>query len=118
MLRKFGFFFILPGLLALCGCSGGTTAAQQTTKETAAKDSSKPADDVPGLKELDEADRKLAEQQKFCPVNGNLLGTMGKPFKMSVKDRTFFLCCSMCKAEVDKDPDGILKKLDALTAKK
>ena len=36
----------------------------------AAKDADKAADDLPGMKELDEADRKLAEQQKFCPQDG------------------------------------------------
>jgi len=47
-----------------------------------------------------------------------LLGSMDKPYKMTVKGRVIFLCCENCKDEVDKDPDGILKKVDALLAKK
>ena len=42
----------------------------------AAKDAGKTADDLPGLKELDAADRKLAEKQKYCPVSGELLGSI------------------------------------------
>ncbi len=126
MSRKYALFFIPLAVLAaaLSGCSGGTNPAQPTTKDstakdtTAAKDSGKTADDLPGLKGLDEADRKLAEQQKICPVSGNPLGTMGTPVKMTVKGRVFFLCCDGCKEEVDKDPDGVLKKLDAIMAKK
>jgi YHS domain-containing protein len=122
--RKFAFLFVLPA--ALVGCGGGTNPAQQTSTGSAAKvamaakDTGQAADDLPGLKELDAADRKLAEQQKICPVSGNPLGTpdMGKPYKMTVKGRTFFLCCDGCKETVNKDPDGILKKVDALMAKK
>ena len=67
---------------------------------------------------LDEADRKLAEKQKFCPVSGELLGSMGKPYKIKVKNRELFLCCDGCEDEVKKDPEKYLKKLDALLAKK
>ena len=128
MVRKFVVLFILPAVLAaaLVGCGGGANPTQETVKGSAAKDATvakdagKAADDLPGLKELDEADRRLAERQKFCPVSGNPLGTadMGKPYKMTVKGRVFFLCCDGCKEQVDKDPDGILKKVDALMAKK
>jgi hypothetical protein len=130
MLRKFAVLLILPAVLAaaLSGCGGGTNPAQETTKDSTAKDAAaakvaakkETEADTSGLKLLDEADRKLAEQQKTCPVSGNLLGTadMGKPCKITVKGRTFFLCCDGCKEEVDKDPDGVLKKLDALLAKK
>ena len=126
MLRKFAVHFILPAVVAaaLSGCGGGENPAKETGKgssgadATAAVDAGKAADDRPGLKELDEADRKLAEQQKVCPVSGELLGSMGKPYKMTVKGRVIFLCCDGCKDAVEKDPDGILKKVDALLAKK
>jgi YHS domain-containing protein len=64
-----------------------------------------------GLKQLDEADRQLAEKQKFCPVSGELLGSMGKPYKTTVKGRTVFLCCDGCLAEMNAHPDKYLKKL-------
>ena len=120
MLRKFAVPFVLPAVLAaaLIGCGGGTNPAQQTTKDSAAKDAGKAADDLPGLKELDEADRKLAEKQKYCPKTGELLGSMGAPYKIMLNGRVVFLCCDGCEKEVKKDPEKYLKKLDALTAKK
>ncbi len=128
MVRKFAALLILPAVLAaaLIGCGEGANPPKETKKDSAAKDAVAAKDagnaavDLPGLKELNEADRKLAEQQKTCPVTGNLLGTadMGKPYKMTVKGRDFFLCCDGCKDAVEKDPDGILKKVDALLAKR
>ena len=69
------------------------------------------ADETAGLKELDEADRKAAEKQKTCPVSGAKLGSMGKPYKVTVKDRTFFLCCKDCLEDLNANPDKYLKKL-------
>jgi len=66
-----------------------------------------------GLAELPEADRVLAEKQKVCPVSGEPLGSMGKPIKVEVKGRTVFLCCEGCEADLKKDPDKYLAKLDA-----
>jgi len=66
-----------------------------------------------GIAELSEADRALAEKQKVCPVSGEPLGSMGKPVKVEVKGRTVFLCCGGCEAELKKDPDKYLAKLDA-----
>ena len=128
MVRKSAVLFILPAVLAaaLIGCGGNTNPAKETKQDSAAKDAmaAKPAgakeseDDTSGLKLLDEADRKLAEQQKVCPVSGSLLGSMEKPHKMTVKGRVIFLCCKDCEDAVNKDPDGTLKKVDALLAKK
>jgi YHS domain-containing protein len=120
MVRKFALLFILPAALAaaLIGCSGGPNPAQDTSKDAAARDAGKAADDLPGLRELNEADRKLAEKQKYCPKTGELLGSMGKPYKTKLNGREFFLCCDGCEEEVKKDPEKYLKKLDALLAKK
>lgn len=125
-MRKLAAFFILPAVLAavLVGCGGGSNPGQETSKASAAnsavvaEDAAKAADDLPGLKELDEADRKLAEKQKLCPKTGELLGSMGKPYKITLKGRVVFLCCDGCEEEVKKDPEQYLKKLDALMAKK
>jgi YHS domain-containing protein len=121
MVRKFALLFILPALLAavLIGC-GGTSAVKESSKDSAAKDAGNQQTeaDTSGLKELDQADRKLAEQQKFCPKTGELLGSMGKPYKMTLNGRVFFLCCDGCEEAVKKDPETYLKKVDALLAKK
>ncbi len=64
------------------------------------------------LAELPEADRAVAAAQKICPVTDQPLGSMGKPFKLTVKDRAVFLCCEMCKDAVTEEPDKYLAKLD------
>jgi len=128
MVRKFAVLLILPAIVAaaLIGCGGATNPAKETTKDSAAKgaapakvaDNKEPEADTSGLKELDEADRALAEKQKYCPKTGELLGSMGKPYKIKLKDRVVFLCCDGCEEEVKKDPEKYLKKLDELLAKK
>ncbi|MFH1923245.1 MAG: hypothetical protein ABIP48_25565 [Planctomycetota bacterium] len=63
------------------------------------------------LAELSEEDRALAVAQKTCPVTDQPLGSMGKPVKVTVKDREVFLCCEGCKGAITKDPDKYLAKL-------
>ena len=49
------------------------------------------------LDQLDPADRKLAEEQKYCAVETeNRLGSMSKPIKVMIKDQPVFLCCKGC----------------------
>ncbi len=63
------------------------------------------------LAELSPEDRALAEKQKTCPVSGEMLGAMGKPYKVSVQGRTVFLCCPGCEAKLKNDPEKYLAKL-------
>ncbi len=116
MLWKFAAFLILSAVLAavVVGCGDGISPVKDTVQDSAAKAADDAADDLPGLKDLSEADRKLAETQKFCPVSGNRIGTAGMtPYKMTFQGRTFFLCCDGCKDEVENHPDKYLKKIDA-----
>jgi len=62
--------------------------------------------------ELSAEDRTAAEKQQICPVTDAALGSMGKPFKISVEGREVFLCCEMCKDAVAGDPAKYLAKLD------
>jgi YHS domain-containing protein len=64
-----------------------------------------------GLKDLSAEDRAIAKKQRVCPVSGELLGAMGKPYKITVKGRTVFLCCSGCEAEFRKHPDKYFAKM-------
>jgi len=70
-----------------------------------------PADAAKGLAELSDADRAAAEKQRVCPVSGLVLGTMGKPYKVTVKGKAVFLCCPGCEEKIMKDPDTYLAKL-------
>ena len=65
----------------------------------------------PNINKLDEADRKLALEQKLCAVQGSHLGGMGKPFKVVLNGKTVFLCCDGCEEEAKAKPDETLAKL-------
>lgn len=70
------------------------------------------------LAKLSEADRKLAEAQKFCVIEDETpLGATGVPMKLTVKGKPVFICCDGCKEEVEKAPDKALKKVEELIAK-
>ncbi|HEY7422962.1 MAG TPA: hypothetical protein VH682_01755 [Gemmataceae bacterium] len=69
------------------------------------------------LEQLDPADRKLAEEQKYCAVQSeSLLGSMGKPVKVTIKDETVFLCCKNCEKHARKEPDKTLATVKELKA--
>jgi hypothetical protein len=69
------------------------------------------------LAKLSEADRKLAEAQKMCPIEDEPLGSTGVPIKLTVKGQVVFICCGGCKDEVEKDPEKTLKKVEELKKK-
>lgn len=71
-----------------------------------------------GLAKLSESDRRLAEAQKYCPVQQDkLLGVMGKPFKVMLDGRPVFLCCPSCEDEARENPARTLATVDKLKAR-
>ena len=66
-----------------------------------------------GLAELSADDRAAAEKQRVCPVSGDVLGTQGKPYKVTVKGQIVFLCCPACEKQLLKNPDKYLAKMQA-----
>lgn len=69
------------------------------------------------LEQLDPADRKLAEEQKFCATDAkSRLGSMGKPIKVMLKDQPVFLCCGGCAKTAKKDPDKTLADVQKMKA--
>ena len=70
------------------------------------------------LAKLSDEDRRLAEAQKYCPIEqDNLLGSMGKPVKVILKGQPVFLCCANCEEEAKADPDKTLAAAEKLKAK-
>lgn len=67
-------------------------------------------EEVAQIKKLPEAEQALALKQKVCPISGEHLGEMGKPYKVSAGGETFYLCCSGC----EKDLKDEAKLKDAL----
>jgi len=48
-----------------------------------------------------------------CPVSGEKLGEMGKPYVFEYKGQEVKLCCKSCKKDFDKEPAKYLKKIEA-----
>jgi YHS domain-containing protein len=46
-----------------------------------------------------------------CPVSGEKLGDMGKPYVFEYKGQEVKLCCKSCKKDFDKDPEKYMKKI-------
>jgi YHS domain-containing protein len=87
------------------------TAEGEKTPAATAPNADAQAGTPEGLAELSPEDRAAAEKQRVCPVTGEVLGSMGKPYKISVKGQTVFLCCSGCEEEIRNDPDKFLAKI-------
>jgi len=48
-----------------------------------------------------------------CPVSGDKLGEMGKPYTFVYNGQEIKLCCSGCKKDFDKDPAKFVAKIRA-----
>jgi hypothetical protein len=112
---------IVPFFLFAVGC-GSTPSTSKPAASVTQKDPHEvseaegvEADIHAALAELPPEDRQLAEAQRYCAVEDeNRLGAMGKPFKVTLKDRTVFLCCKGCKKIAERDPEKTLAKVDEL----
>lgn len=68
------------------------------------------------LDKLPEADRSLAEKQRFCPMmDTTRLGSMGAPVKLMLDGKPVFVCCKECAEEAKDDPKKVLAKAEKLT---
>ncbi len=63
------------------------------------------------LAKLSAEDSDSAEKQHFCPVSGEMLGTMGAPQKVDVNGQQVWICCEGCKDQLLENPDEYLAKL-------
>jgi Cu(I)/Ag(I) efflux system membrane fusion protein len=72
------------------------------------------------LAKLTPEDRRLAEQQGFCPIlTDSRLGGMGTPVKLTLENQTVFVCCSGCKEKALADPKATIATVEKLkTAKR
>ena len=68
------------------------------------------------------ADKKTSDKikpytLKTCPVSGEKLGEMGKPYVFTNDTREIKLCCKDCLKDFKKDPAKYVKKIDEAEAK-
>ena len=89
------------------GQPGGTTVRPSTPEDEDAKVKM-------NLAKLSTPDRRLAETQKICPIQKNVIGSMGPPVKVMLKDQPVFLCCKGCVKEATADPDKTLATVEEL----
>jgi YHS domain-containing protein len=87
-------------------------AGQNTSAENSDQGKTPSLEAVNGLAELSDADAALAAKQRTCPVSGDVLGAMGKPYKVTVQGKTIFLCCPGCEREIRKNPDKYLAAME------
>ncbi len=67
------------------------------------------------LAQMPENQRRLVEQQRFCPIlDQNRLGSMGIPVKLTIEGQPVFLCCDGCKKSALADPKQTLAKVASL----
>lgn len=80
----------------------------------ALKNESRLAKDAAESKEIEESfaslsveDRKLAEEQIFCPVAEVKLGTMGMgtPIRVDIEGTPVMICCEGCRQRLLEDPE-------------
>jgi YHS domain-containing protein len=51
------------------------------------------------------------DKMTTCPVSGDKLGEMGKPYVFEYKGQEVKLCCKNCRKDFDKDPAKYMKKI-------
>lgn len=82
------------------GGSGGSKTASTVTTVRPSTPEDPQAKVKAELAKLPDADRELAEAQRYCPVlTNNLLGSMGMPIKVMIDAQPVFLCCAGCKSK-------------------
>jgi YHS domain-containing protein len=61
----------------------------------------------------DKKDAPKPDKMTTCPVSGDKLGEMGKPYVFEYQGREVKLCCPDCKKDFEKDPAKYMKKIEA-----
>lgn len=101
------------------GKPAGSTAPTAGSAATGSPTSDAKEAKIQGnLAKLSDADRALAEAQRFCAIlPTSRLGSMGKPIKLTIDGRPAFLCCEGCREEALSNPKETLDKVARLKAR-
>lgn len=107
------------GSIYFGGSGGGTKSGGSVTTARPSTPENEDAKLLAALKKLSPEDRRLAEQQKFCPILENSrLGSMGVPVKLLLEGKPVFLCCPACEAAAKDDVPATLQKVEKLKSGK
>ena len=63
------------------------------------------------IAQLPEEDRRLALKQRICPITGAMLGSMGVPYKITLRGQPVLLCCRGCAGKAKKAPEETLQAI-------
>ncbi len=107
------------GSIYFGGSGGGTKSGGSVTTVRPSTPENEDAKLQAALKKLSPEDRRLAEQQKFCPIlETSRLGSMGVPVKLMLEGKPVFLCCPGCEAAAKDDVSATLQKVETLRSGK
>lgn len=119
------FITALVGLV-LSGCNSSTSTDQPAPNTSSATDERHEHDEhahhennsqsgmekmKAELAKLSPEDAASAERQHFCPVSGEMLGTMGAPKEIDVNGQQVWICCEHCVEQLLANPDEYFAKL-------
>lgn len=115
-MTQFSVLSLLLLALVLAGCSGQPKDQPKADDKKTDTDQAVGKEDArANVHKLSPEDRKLAEEQGFCPVHmNNPLGSMGVPVKVMVKGQPVFLCCDACEAKAKAHADRTLAKVQQM----
>lgn len=118
----------LASMLTFIGCGANSPPAKNTSSEAHGHSgqaehsqtghdhgaaTGNPMDEMKAaLAGLSPADAAAAERQHFCPVSGEMLGTMGAPEKVEVEGQEVWICCEACRERLLADPASYLAKIN------
>ncbi len=95
--------------------TGAEPAGSSSTSPVAPKSAAKEEKIQAALAKLGEADRRLAEAQKFCPILADSrLGSMGKPIKLMLEGQPVFVCCAACEEAARAQPKETAARVQQL----
>jgi hypothetical protein len=98
-------------LVVLAGCQG-KPSPDVTSIAPGPAPTDTDADIRANLSQLGPEDEQLAEQQKYCPMmEGVRLGEMGRPYKVTVRGDSMFVCCKNCVLAAQNEPDRALARI-------
>lgn len=107
----------LSGFLFISGCGSDRSTSQNTKAEEPQVRQVVSSRVAESLAKLNDDDRRLAEEQKFCVVSeSSLLGSMGAPVKLDINGQPVFICCEGCEAQAKRDTEATIATAARLRA--
>ena len=114
-------------LLGIAGCGDAATSnpgAMKQPSTVSAQPKKSPDEEEREVQQslagLSPEDRKLVEEQRYCPIMGTRLGTTtdnGEIRKITLNGQQFFVCCHDCEENAKLQPARTLARVKELREK-